>query len=75
MLQDSLHKSFLAGRAIWRMPKVSCFHEMKTGRQPESSTINPKERPRWGVLSVALYQDFDRQRSGNIAAAGLSRDV
>jgi len=59
MLQDSLHKSFLAGIAIWR----------------ESGTINPKERPRWGVLSVALYQDFDRQRSGNIAAAGLSRDV
>ena len=33
-----------AGIAIWR----------------ESGTINPKERPRWGVLSVALYQDFDR---------------
>jgi hypothetical protein len=44
MLQDSLHKFFLAGITIWR----------------KSGTINPKERPRWGVLSVALYQGFDR---------------
>ena len=43
----------------------------------ESGTINPKKNaPSSGVLSTVIpIKDFDRQRSGNIAAAGLSRDV